>query len=396
MQHNHPLIAYAYHFLSEAIIIFLIAIPFFYHRFFFVPYWSYLAVVIGACILFTIITKYKPTLFLYFMVVPGLFVLFHLLNYPIIMSISLSLLLVWRYINIRNQEFIKREAIYVLITAILTVLVSSLVHESHIMIYPFLLFVILCAGYILSHYVYVSKVEKKEISSKLLIYFTGILATGAGTFYLLFGVLRSITAQIWGILIDATGGLFLSISNFMSFITVEKRSWADRKLSEEDYEFVKPLEEHNVVEQMSGLLIFAVLFISLFVLVIVLLLTMRKRIKLKLSKIETRDVPVISTIDSLKATYMSQDKTSFIKRVFKAPEHPIRKMVFQFERKAKKLNKGRKYNETLEDWFKRIGIEANISVYQRVRYGDIVVSENERNQLREQLRKMESKLTTNR
>jgi hypothetical protein len=395
MQHNHPLIAYAYHFLSEAIIIFLVTLPFFYHRFFFVPYWSYMGIVLGACLIFTSITKYRPTLTLYSMVAPVLFFVFQSFHYPLIMAIVLPIILVWRYVNIRNQEHIKREAIYILITAILTVLVSSLVHDSRVMIYPFLLFVILCVGYILSHYMYMTKKEKKEISSKLLLCFTGILVLGAGTFFLLFDVLRTITVRVWTALIDGTGGLILAISNFLSFITVEKRGWPEQKPGEEAYEFVKPLEDYNVVEQMSGLIILAIIFISLFVLVILLLLTMKKRIKVRLTKMEMREVPSLITIDSLKEVYSNQDKRTFFKRFLRAPEHPVRKMVYQFERKAEKCNKGRKSTETLEDWFNRIGMDTNISVYQRVRYGDAVVSDTDHYELKEQLKKMENKLTAN-
>lgn len=50
---------------------------------------------------------------------------------------------------------------------------------------------------------------------------------------------------------------------------------------------------------------------------------------------------------------------------------PIRKAMYDFERKARKFNKERYMGETIQDWFTRTGIRADslIPIYEQVRYG---------------------------
>lgn len=58
-------------------------------------------------------------------------------------------------------------------------------------------------------------------------------------------------------------------------------------------------------------------------------------------------------------------------------KHPVRILVHKFERKAFKHQLGRKPTETIEEWLKRIGLNVDVHVYQKVRYGEIEVSNQE-------------------
>src|SRR5699024_2743369 len=80
------------------------------------------------------------------------------------------------------------------------------------------------------------------------------------------------------------------------------------------------------------------------------------------------------------------------KKLFQKPVHPVRKMVYQFERTAAKYKMGRRQFETVEDWMERIGLEADFTVYEKVRYGKVEVSESEAIQLKEEIRKIEKAL----
>ncbi|PAV27633.1 hypothetical protein CIL05_20950 [Virgibacillus profundi] len=64
-------------------------------------------------------------------------------------------------------------------------------------------------------------------------------------------------------------------------------------------------------------------------------------------------------------------------------------MVYKFERQAIKNNRGRYSFESIEDWFKRLKHDVNIATYQKVRYGDLEVSEQEIDQLGQQLKEIE-------
>src|SRR5690625_4113983 len=51
------------------------------------------------------------------------------------------------------------------------------------------------------------------------------------------------------------------------------------------------------------------------------------------------------------------------------PKDPVRKAIYQLDRKTEKLQQGRKPYETLQEWFQRIDLEADIYTYEKVRYG---------------------------
>lgn len=55
---------------------------------------------------------------------------------------------------------------------------------------------------------------------------------------------------------------------------------------------------------------------------------------------------------------------------------PIRKAMYDFEKKAKKFNKGRIKGETVQEWFQRLEIEHPeiVPIYERVRYGGKSIS----------------------
>ncbi|GGA76978.1 hypothetical protein [Ornithinibacillus halotolerans] len=395
MQHNHPLIAYAYHFLAEAIIIFMVFMPVFYHRYFYVPYWSYLAVIVVACIIFTLIKKSNANLFVYVLVAPVLFVTFSMLDYPTIIVILLSGLLVWRYMAIQHQEFIKRESLYILLTVIATIYVTIFVHDSEFMVYPFLQFVILFFGYISSHLVYVVKEDRKQIDRKVPGYFIGILIAGAVLLFATYPILRFVTVTLWDGLISLTGGSILGVSNVLGyFFEVEKRGWPDQdsdKITHDGYGYAAP--DESVIREMSGLLMFTIAVVLLFVMVLLIISFFRRQVKKRYKKGEIQEKVSEATFLIQRDSIVEDNKTSIFRRKVKSPNHPIRKLVFQFERKAVKHKKGRKPHETIEDWFKRIGIEEDINIYQSVRYGNHIVNESDQESLKEQLKRMEELLT---
>lgn len=79
-------------------------------------------------------------------------------------------------------------------------------------------------------------------------------------------------------------------------------------------------------------------------------------------------------------------KTSRIKN-----KHPVRKMVHEFERKTMKQKIGRRKSETLNEWFERIGLGVSVNVYQKVRYGNLDVTEREMEMLRLELERVQGR-----
>ncbi|MFD2045115.1 hypothetical protein ACFSTA_15635 [Ornithinibacillus salinisoli] len=385
-------ITYAYHFLCEVIIMFLIALPFFYFRFMFVPYGSYLVISIVACILFTFITQYTTRNIWYIVIAPLLFIIFNMLDYPMIFTVLFSLLFVWRYIDIRKEELISRENIYILFTLLLTAILSILVRDSFIMFYPFLQFVILFLGYITSQLVVVNKDDRKQIDFKLPLYFIGILAAGAAVFFFIFEAARNLALNVGQGFLNTIGGVIKGFSDILSFLTVNQRDWPEQTTEEAKHGdgYWNQLEEYNVVEGMSIFLILAIAILLLTIVTFFIIILWKKRSKQKLKQAEQNSAVSYSNLSSTagEGTYSRNP----FRKYFTKPSDPIRKLVYQFERKASKQNKGRRSFETIEDWFARINVGTTINVYQKVRYGDKQASEEEVKALKVHMKEMEAKL----
>jgi len=72
-------------------------------------------------------------------------------------------------------------------------------------------------------------------------------------------------------------------------------------------------------------------------------------------------------------------------------KHPVRKMVHEFERQTMKHKIGRKKSETLNEWFERIGLGVSVNVYQKVRYGNMDVTDREMELLRLELERVKER-----
>ncbi|WP_339214093.1 hypothetical protein [Ornithinibacillus sp. FSL M8-0202] len=395
MQHNHPLIAYAYQFMCEAILIFMVFLPVLYHRYFFVPYWSYLGIITLICLLFTFLTWKNANRLIYFLMAPIVFVAFYLLDYPFLISILFTVSLIWSYVFIRKQQVVKRESLYILLTVIATIYVSIFVHDSEMMIYPFLQFVLLFLGYIASHLVHVGKNDRKDIDRKIPFYFLCLLVGGAVLFFVAYPALRYMTVAIWTGIINLVGGTILGFSNLLSFWQVEKRGWPEQTPDEAKHGdgYYNELPEYNVIEEISGIVVLAVGLLLILVLVLVIFSILKNQVKNRLDKTPVDVGKPQSPIHIHREDSEEENlRKPLLNRKKQLPDNPIRKMVFQFEKKAVKYNKGRKPYETVEDWFHRVGIDANFNIYQQVRYGNQLVNVEDQQILKKQLKMVEDVL----
>lgn len=394
MRNSHPIITYAYHFLSESIIIFLIALPIMHHRLHWVPYWSYLAIIIGTCIVFSIVTRFTANYFWYLLMAPVLFGMFYLFHYPLESAIVFSVLLVWRYIDIRKEEIISRENTYILLTLILTAVNSVLVSDARMMIYPFIQFVILVIGYISSHLAVVEKEERKQFDSKLSLYFVGLLAVSAGLLFVLYDYARYFVLQIWGGILALFTGALGALSKILGLFDIEKKGWDDQPVeggSADGDGYWNELQEFNFIEAITWVVVICAVVFFAGIALFYLWILFRKRFRGEITQEELSEAVSYTSINDNKEPVNWSIKNN-IKSLFKKPNHPIRKLVYQLEQKAAKTKKGRLEYETVEDWLARIGLDANLETYQKVRYGNEDVSEQEIVDLKEQLKEIELNL----
>jgi hypothetical protein len=391
MRNNHPILTYAYHFLSETIILFLIVLPFLYHRFMWVPYGSYIVIAIIACVMFSILAKFTVSYLWYILLAPILFLTFYLLGYPVVLAIIFAGVFVWRYINIRNEEAVSRENNYILITLGLIALNSILIQDTSMMIYPLLLFIIVIFGYILSHLSVVQKNERKELDKKLSAYFIGILAAGAGLLFLLFDGTRLIVVTAFQGILNMIGAVIAGIAHIFDFFEPQELEMMEQELEEEGEnpfaEYWNAEDGPSLIEVITPYVLIAVAVLFLTILVYWIWKNRNRKFQ---KPAENESVSYSSAALDPKPSASTLSK--WRDTLFKKPDHPVRKLVYQFERTAVRHHMGRKHFETVEDWMKRIGFSADFSIYEKVRYGEEAVSEKEADQLKEQIRQMEKEM----
>ncbi|WP_237458668.1 hypothetical protein [Pontibacillus yanchengensis] len=76
------------------------------------------------------------------------------------------------------------------------------------------------------------------------------------------------------------------------------------------------------------------------------------------------------------------------------PNEPVRQLFFDFEAFAHKKGFGRKQSETIEDWFERLDAPyADGALYQKVRYGEETLTENEVKTFKEDLSSLRTALS---
>ena len=390
----------AYHFLAEAIVIFLFAIPFMNGEYHWVPYWNYLLLVGGVCLLYSIFSIYETRLSAYILSAPVIIFIFYITGYPLIPAVAFPILLTFRYISLRKDTFPKKENMYLNVTIPVAIILLIWIQDAEIVVYAFLLLIVLLMGNILSHLVSVPRKERHDIGKKLwfpLGSFAGILAIST----LLLFIFRDIFGKVWYSLMEIPGyiggklgmllGHFFPDPNPPGSLEnedIEKLFGADDTGVKQINETLPAREESSVLEEYVHLIYWGIGILILMVIIILAMRYFRHRFKF-----EPQQIPHTQVQHSrLDADEMSANQSMF-SRFFNTPNNKIRKLIYQFERDAEKADAGRYSYETLDAWMERLGFQIDLAAYKRVRYGGHEnVNEEEAQTLKEQLQAVQKDL----
>lgn len=396
MSNKHLNITYAYHFLSEAIIIFLIAIPILYLHYRWIPYWSYLLVAIGLCLIFSFLAKRTINYSAYLIIALLLIPLFYFLNYPLIANLAFTSLLTWRYIDVRSRTMVElnRENGYIILTIILTTLGVIIVRDSEIVFYASVLVVILIFGNIFSHLAVINKEERRQFDQKSVAYILGPIIIGTIIFIPFFQSGKFLLLQLWKGFRYLVYLLASSIGRILQLFE-QDRGWGDIAEIEQPVppagEFYNELESESLIEVIAP---YAIIIMGIIIATFIIIFA------IKISKKVFKPIRQIPDANLVSYTHLSDDASEsrnifqVFRNRFRKPSNPIRRHVFEFEKRAVRLEYGRKPFETIEEWLKRIGFDTNLQVYQKVRYGGEEVSDQEADQLKVELKKLESTMNT--
>lgn len=395
MQNKHPNITYAYHFMSEAIIVLMFFLPIMYVHFQFVLYWNYLGVTVISCLLFSIYSKFTTKFATYILTTPILMFLFYIVGFPIELSVILPALLTWRYLNIRSKQIINRETTYLKIVLLLTPIYIILLKDIEILILALLLFLILMIGHLYSHLIVISKDNRESFNHKLWIYIVGIFMVGAMSLVLIFDTGRLLIGKLWEgvsyliVFVASQAARMMDLINYSSIIYEEDNQLVEGVV-EDSPENIIPDSHSLLIFDNIGVIYWAVAIIVLGVIIYLVIRSFKRTVQ------PLDDPSINQQVSYSHLNGKPTPKQSFINHIFEGlfrkPDHPVRKIVYQFERKIAGSKYERKSFETVEDWFGRMKIDTNIAVYQKVRYGELDVSKREVEELKKELKEIEARL----
>lgn len=342
-------------------------------------------------IVFSFYEKFTSGYKWYFITAPIIFVLFYLFGFPNLVSIFYTMLLTWRYPILKQKQLSDRERVYIVLTAILAAFLFLLTRDYRLVIFTILQFTILIFGHISSHAAIIHKERLKQFQLNVILYYTAFLSLGA----LMSGILIFIGKKAWEGLIYVISFDSKELIEFLSFLDF------DFKFKEPEYEpsfsdeqiLVKTENETSIFSFVNETIANYIGISILIIASILFLVFLGIKIRNSLKPLDSKDLTEIKSYATVNEKLINNmTAQSIFNSFFKKPSHPVRKMVYLFEREALKRKKGRKYFETLEEWLKRIGMSSNISIYQKVRYGQTDVTDEEVKVLQAQLNEMKGRL----
>jgi hypothetical protein len=383
MIEKHQIISDMYHFISDMLLIFILAIPVMHFFYGTVPFFSHLIIILLSCIIFTLVEKVNNNYTTFIFTLPILHLLFWTFNYPLLLNLVFSVLFVWRYLNIRNDLVTNRGLSYIMLTGFSSVCMYLITKEIAVMIYLILQFIILVFGFILSQIAVVDKQIISKLNYYLGLYYIGLLSLVGFVCYWV--ISQFYLFQLWDkivyVIFSFVGRILYIFPFTEEFEFKRAQNIAGMGTSEEGVEYSN--SALTTIASIFGVNVLIGVFISLFGVFMLMMIYRKDYSPLDVAN-SGKVMNIIST--SYNSLIIKSVLKSKMKNFVVYKRHPIRKLIYDFERKAKKGNYGRKKFETLEDWLPRIGIqEKNLESYQRIRYGNMDVSEREVEDLKREL-----------
>lgn|SRR5690625_983679 len=394
MEHKYTHISYVYHFFSEIILAFLFMVPFMYYVYEWVPYWRYLALAcVACCLLFMWSGRVVRTIRIV-IVIPTLIILFLLWGFPITLSILFPLVFMWRYLNIINASILGRENSYIKVSLGLATIYTLVIQDVEIIIYTFGLFIVLMFGYMLGH---MKKMEKQQrhLGHQMFTYTALTISAGVLITYLAYDIIKWVTAKLWlayGYVMIVLGDVGIRLMEMGGFEFPEAD--VDNNLTATEGNTNNQLTNHSETKSFMTGDVATYIYVGIAIFIGIIFIWYIYRLLKKQPTSDHQTIPHHVSYDILSDNHFQ--KQSIFKRLFhrhsKKPAHTVRKMVYDLERRAERKGQGRHPFETVENWLGRFNIQADMSVYERVRYGGEHVSDKEIEALQKELEAVELNL----
>ncbi|MCA1011129.1 hypothetical protein [Halobacillus halophilus] len=316
---------------------------------------------------------------------------------PLVFSLMLSGFLVWRYLLHEQEPDRENERFILLFTTITAFVCMLFFAQTEIIIILALQYGVIILGYFFSHYIEVSKSDRKKGKKKLVILLFGFFA-GASILSALFQPLRLFITGSW----QAVSMVFLKgIQGFFFIVEltgIEVSEIEPSATFNQDQESSEMLRDSNeplssADSEPSQQLTEAAQAGTVILLIIGIILVLYIMYRLRNNKSTDPIDKQMLTYKSYDLHYTDEEHESDWRFRRSPADGPVRKQFLQFERYAQKCGYGRKYNESLQNWFDRIGISAeNLHLYKKVRYGNEQLSNEETSLFYDEIRKLKKQL----
>ncbi|SFF90912.1 hypothetical protein SAMN05216353_11348 [Halobacillus alkaliphilus] len=362
-----------------------------------VPLLSFITVVILSLLFFLGASKLSSS-FLPFIIVAVLLAgIGVVMGVPLVFSLILSGFLVWRYLLHEQEPDRENERFMLLFTTIIAFVCMLFFAQPEIIIVLALQYGVIILGYFFSHYIEVSKSDRKKGKKKIVMLILGF-AAGASGLAALFQPLRLIITSSWQavsmVFLKGIQGFFFILEH-TGFEVSEIEPLAELNQEQEGSEILRDSDEPpssgdaEPSEQLAEAAQAGTVVLLIVGIILILYIMYRLRNKKRSDRVDRQKL----TYKSYALQYSDEDHES-VWRFNRSPaDGPVRKKFLQFENYAQKCGYGRKYNESLQNWFERIGITAeNLHLYQKVRYGNEQLSNDETSLFYDEIRKWKKQL----
>ncbi|MBA2175711.1 hypothetical protein H0266_12490 [Halobacillus locisalis] len=293
-----------------------------------------------------------------------------------LIGVALAGGLVWRYNAMEVDPEQGNEHGLLIMTTILAFTELVFYRDLSLMVALLLQYVILFMGYNLSHYYRVSKADRAEGQKNILGFAVAIPLATIGLLILLPGV-RSVVGFLWSgvsfIFLKGVSGVIAGLQFFgLDVSDIEPSESLDGQQGLLDkMEEMRPQDEAteydgSVVNRIGDATQWGLIIGILAAVIIVLFIVYR----FNKNREGFEDEGSGLSYQSYQLASDMSDTSSMFSFSRSKANNPIRKQFEKFEKNAAKSGVGREPNESINDWFDRIGLETSqTTLYQKVRYG---------------------------
>lgn len=380
----------SYHFMGEMLILFLILYPLFYYNLEAIPFYAYLGILLLALICFLFLTKLTDTMALFMLMAPVIFIINVWLKFGLFISMMIAIVFVWRFIVLYREVYLEHEMNLFQITLVLALIEVILFKDNLFIIILLVQLFLLTFGFFSTNYRQVEKQMHSNMKAfivKVILVFSGLLLVfwSVGSIMLRF-FWDSILMPLWQLATTIFISIFIGIMYLLEKIPLPEPQ--DQNMEADETFENGNMTNHNLegtstAEYNETYAYIIIASLALIALIWIFIKYRKSSFKKKEKETTSNLTTSTDTIDSVpKASLGTRLKARF----FNQPKHPVRKLIYRFEHDTAKLKEERRSDETIQEWFTRIGAQIDYHVYEQVRYGEMDVTQADKKELEKALK----------